>query len=67
MEQLGVHESYSSICHACHALLGEHRVRLMAFLEDHKDDVLVDGVLLSDNVRRASQLVLARKDEIMSR
>ena len=67
LEQLGVHESYSSICHACHALLGEHRERLMAYLEDHKDDVLVDGVLLSDNVRRASQLVLARKDEIMSR
>src|SRR4030095_3216597 len=67
LERLGVKGSYSHICHACHVLLSEHREEMLEYIAANKDDILLNDVLLSDNVKRAAQLAVDRKDEILSR
>ena len=67
LEKLGVTGNYSHICHACHVLLSRYRDEMLAYLTSHKDDVLLNDVLLSDWVRRAAQVAVERKDEILSR
>lgn len=65
LEKLGVEGTYTSICHACGVLLGEHREKLLDYLKHHRDEVLTDDVLLSDTGKRATTLFLGRRDEIM--
>jgi MoaA/NifB/PqqE/SkfB family radical SAM enzyme len=67
LEKLGVNGRYSHICHACHVLLSQHRDEMLEYLAAHRDDVLLNDVLLSDGVKRAAQLALDRKEEILSR
>lgn len=66
LDELGVQGSYSHICHACHVLLTEHREEAMQYLKQHTSEVLVKDVLLSDSAKRAAQLVIARKDQILN-
>lgn len=64
LERLGVEGSYSHICHACNELLTTHRPALMDYLASNKHDIMLNDVLLSDNVRRAAQIVLRQKGAI---
>jgi hypothetical protein len=67
LDKLGVPGTYTSICHACHVLLNEHREEMLSFLREHKQDVMVEDVLCSDHLSRAAQVVVQRKDQILVR
>lgn len=66
LQRLGVEGRYSHICHACNELLTTHRKALIEYLAEHKDDVMLNDVLLSDNVRSAARLLLKQKSEIVA-
>ena len=67
LQQLGVEGTYSSICHACHVLLTEHRERLLDYLAEHKEQIMAEKVFMSDNIRTMTKLVLQKKQEIVER
>ena len=64
LERLGVQGRYSHICHACNELLTTHRPALMAHLQEHKHDIMLNDVLLSDNVRSAARLLVKRRGDL---
>jgi hypothetical protein len=67
LEKLGVQGNYSHICHACNELLTTHRDKMVAYLAEHRDEVMANDVLLSDTMKTMAKVLVARKDEIMER
>src|SRR5262249_35086192 len=67
LDQLGIGGEYASICHACHALLGnpEYRARLHQFIAEHRQEIFVKNVLLSDNLRMVANAAKLLPQEIM--
>ena len=64
LERLGVQGRYSHICHACNELLTTHRPALMAYLASNKEDIMLNDVLLSDNIKQAALIVLRQQAAI---
>ena len=53
LEKLGVtKENYFSPCDACYDLLVNHRKEMLDYVISHKDELLLNDVLLTDNKRR---------------
>ncbi|WP_069802415.1 radical SAM/SPASM domain-containing protein [Thermogemmatispora onikobensis] len=66
LDKLGVEGTYTSICHACQALLADHRQAMLEYLKAHRDEVLLQDVVLGDSLKRVSTIVLKRKEEILA-
>jgi organic radical activating enzyme len=65
LDQLGVGGTYSSICHACHVLFGNHREALIEYLEKNRDKLFVQDVLFSDNLKRIAEVIIQNKESIL--
>jgi hypothetical protein len=52
LEKLGVNKDYLSPCDACQDLLVNHRKELLDYVISHKNELLLNEVILTDNKRR---------------
>jgi MoaA/NifB/PqqE/SkfB family radical SAM enzyme len=52
LEKLGVNGEYLSPCDACHDLLIKHRKEMLEYVINHKNELLLNDVLLTDSKRR---------------
>ncbi|MCL1977215.1 MAG: radical SAM protein [Candidatus Bathyarchaeota archaeon] len=52
LEKLGVNKEYLSPCDACYDLLINHRKEMLEYVIKHKNELLLNEVILTDNKRR---------------
>jgi len=56
---------YTNICHACGVLFREHREELYNYLREHRDEVLVNDILLSDSPKVTAQVAIEHRDRLL--
>jgi hypothetical protein len=56
-EVIGRNDEHSSICDACVVMFKKHRDAVYGYLDANRDEVFLNGVLLSDNVRRYAEIL----------
>lgn len=67
LETLGVHGSYSSVCHACREMFLDHKSEAIDHIRRHKDEILVNEVLLNERSKRLIEAIQANKEELFQK
>lgn len=62
LEMLGVQGEYSHVCHACHVLLNEHRTKFIEYLQQNKQLLFRDSVLMGGSIKKIAQGYLSKSE-----
>lgn len=58
---------YSGICHACHHLLDEYREELLEYVEENREDIIKNDIILSDSMQRRADDLLENKEDVLEK
>ncbi|WP_135829663.1 radical SAM protein [Halorussus halobius] len=64
LEELGVDNHHSGICHACHDLLGNHREEFLEYIREETDDVRT-MLIQNGSFKTDAQAIVEKREEIM--
>ena len=56
---------YTGICHACGDLLGEYRDEFFEYVQENRQDIVKNDILLSDSTKQNAERLTENRDEIM--
>lgn len=62
LDRIGISGHYTSICHACQVLFTRYRDQAIQYLIEHRDEVLMKDVLMSDAIPLQLKAVAARRE-----
>ena len=64
LKEIGVNVRTTHICDACKILMVDHRKELVEYFKNHKDEILINDVLLNTRAQETVELIKKQRVKI---